>query len=127
LDFDRSSFSFADDLVAFANKVFFGGGLGVAFGVGFGVAFGFGAPKAIGVATGVAFGVGNSISLFAAVRSGCFFSTSSDFNGSGSGRGAEIPAGGAALVSDLSAARSSAPLNQTKVCASGALRAAKLQ
>src|SRR6266511_1456509 len=34
LDFDRSNFSFADDLVAFANKVFFGVGLGVAFGVG---------------------------------------------------------------------------------------------
>ena len=41
--------------------------------------------------------------------------------------GAEISVGADARPSDLSAARSSAPLNQTKLSASGALRAAALQ
>ena len=41
--------------------------------------------------------------------------------------GTEGSVGGAALPSDLSVARSSAPLSQTKLSASGTLRAAKLQ
>ena len=53
----------ADDLVAFASRVFLGVGLGVGFGVGFGVAFGFAVAFGTGVSIGVGFG--NSISLFA--------------------------------------------------------------
>jgi hypothetical protein len=126
LDFAGLGFAFGDDLgEALANKVFLGVGFGIVFGFGVEVAAGFGADVAAGVGLGV--GDGNSISLFAAVRSGCFFSASSDFNGSGSDRGAGILAGGVALASNLSAARSSTPLNQIRLSASGALRAAKLQ
>jgi hypothetical protein len=99
--------------------------LGVAFGVGFGVASGFAVAFGTGVSLGVGFG--NSISLFISVKDGRSFSVSSGFNGSDSMDGAEIFGGDDALLSDFSASRSSAPLNQTKLSASGALRAAKLQ
>lgn len=121
LDFGRLDFVCADDLDAFANTVFLGVGLAVGFGVAFGFAVGRGGDVAVGV------GFDKSISLFAWATDARSFSVSSGFNGSDSTDGVEIFVGSAALVSDFSAARSSAPLNQTKLSACGALRAAKLQ
>jgi hypothetical protein len=116
VDFDGFDLACADDLVAFANTVFLG--------VGFGAAFAFALPFGTGVSNGVGFG--NSISLFACANDGCSFSSSSDFKDSDLTEGTEIFEEGAAILSDFSAARSSAPLNQTKSSLSGALRAAKL-
>src|SRR4029453_6788288 len=108
----------ADDLVAFASTVFLGVDLGLGFGVDFGVAFGFAVVVGAGVSIGVGFG--NSISLFALVKGGSSFSSSSGFRGSDSTEGIEIFEEDATLLSDLPGSRSPA-LNQTKLSASGAL------
>ena len=104
-------------------RVGFGVGLGVAFGFAVGVAVGFGVDVGIGV------GVGNSISLFAAVTRGASSAASSlSNNGSDSGGGIGVIAGcGDALLSGSPAARSSAPLIQTMLCAFEELLASTLQ
>ena len=109
---------------AFATRVF----LRVGFGVGLGVAFGFGVAVGFGVDVGSGVGVGSSISLFAAVTRGVSSAASSFFNGSDSGGGIGVIAGcGDSLLSGSPAARSSAPLIQTMLCAFEELLASTLQ
>ena len=124
-DFVGVVFAFGDGLgEAFATRVF----LRVGFGVGLGVAFGFGVAVGFGVDVGSGVGVGSSISLFAAVTRGVSSVASSFSNGSDSGGGAGVIAGcGDSLLSGFPAARSSAPLIQTMLCAFEELLASTLQ
>jgi hypothetical protein len=120
LDFSGLDSGCADALVAFASTVF----LGVDLGDGFGGAFGFAVAFGTGVSIGVGFG--NSISLFAWVNGGFSCSFSSGLKGSGSTDGVEIFVASGSLLSGFPAVRSSAPLSQTRLSASGELRAAEL-
>jgi hypothetical protein len=128
-DFIGLDFAFGDGLgEAFATRVF----LRVDFGVGVGVALGFGVGVAVGlgvdVGSGVGVGRGNSISLFAAVTRGVSSAASSFSKGSDSGDGIGVIAGGGdSLLSGSLAARSSAPLIQTTLCAFEELLASTLQ
>jgi hypothetical protein len=124
--------------VAFATRVFLRVGppatlcaaLRAGFGVGLGVAFGLGVGGAVGlgVDVGSGVGVGSSISLFAAVTRGVCSVASSFCNDSDSGGGIGVIAGwGDALLFGSPAARSSAPLIQTMLCAFEELLASTLQ
>jgi hypothetical protein len=125
--FGSGEFDFGrpDDLDAFAKTVVFAVGLTAGFGVGLAFTLG-GVVFKTGVAVGFGSGVGKSISLFARVKDGRSFSDSSGFNDSDSMGVLELFAYCLELTSDLSAAKSSSPLSQTRLSASGSLRAAKL-
>jgi len=112
-------------LGAFATRIF----LRVGFGVGLGVAFGFRVGVAVGlVDVGSGVGVGNSISLFAAVTRGVSSVASSFSSRSDSGAGIGVIAGWSeSLLFGSPAARSSAPLTQTMLCAFEELLASTLQ